>query len=100
MKQLLGSNGLIICIEFPTYKDPSTGGPPFSLPPQVYYEHLSHPGKDVPYDEYGHVKTGSVEDEGPAVLERIAHYQPTRTHKVGKGTDWVSIWRHLCKPDQ
>lgn len=98
MKQLLSSYGLLICIEFPTYKDPLTGGPPFALPPQVYVEHLSHPGRDIPYDEQGHVKTGGIDGEDTESLERIAHYEPTRTHEIGKGTDWVSIWRHWCKP--
>lgn len=100
MKQLLGDVGFLICIEFPTYKAPSTGGPPYGLPPQVYVEHLHHPGKDIPYDGQGHVEVGAIEDEDPEALERIAHYQPKRTHEVGKGTDWVSIWRHMCKPDQ
>ena len=100
MKQLLGEGGLLICIEFPTYKAPSTGGPPYGLPPQVYFEHLSHPGKDIPYDAQGYVKIGAIEGEDPDALERIAHYQPERTHEIGKGTDWVSVWRHRCKTNQ
>ncbi|KAA6414026.1 MAG: thiol methyltransferase [Lasallia pustulata] len=68
----------LICLEFPTYKDPSLGGPPFGLSPAVYVEHLSHPGEELP----------------PGGLERVAHWQPERTHEIGKGTDWVSVWRH------
>lgn len=94
MKQLLGPDGLLVCIEFPTYKDPSSGGPPYALPPQVYLEHLSHPGKDVPYDENGHVRNYPIPGKDPEALERMAHYQPSRTHEIGKGTDWVSIWRN------
>lgn len=96
MSQLLSRNppGHLICLEFPTYKDPSTGGPPFGLTPQTYIEHLSHPGEELPYDEAGHVKVGGSNKLNPASLERIEHWQPVRTHEIGKDTDWVSIWRH------
>lgn len=96
MSELLApkSQGHLICIEFPTYKDPMTGGPPYGLPPKVYVEHLSHPGKKLPYDDEGHVKEGVSEQAGPEALERIGHWQPERTHAIGKGTDWVSVWRH------
>ena len=94
MKQLLSAKGTLVCIEFPTYKDPSTGGPPYALPPQVYLEHLSHPGKEIPYDEGGHVVTNSLLGKDAEAMQRTAHYQPSRTHEIGKGTDWVSIWQH------
>lgn len=29
--QLLAKDGRLVCLEFPTYKAPSTGGPPFGL---------------------------------------------------------------------
>lgn len=86
--------GNLVCVEFPTYKDPKTKGPPFGLRPDVYVEHLSHPGKEVPYDNDGHVKEGILTAASSEAFERIAHWQPERTHEVGKGTDWVSIWRH------
>ncbi len=86
--------GNLICIEFPTNKDPKTGGPPYALPPKVYFEHLSHPGTHILYDEAGHVKEGTLGEPSVEGLDRIAHWQPERTHAIGKGTDWVSIWRH------
>ena len=46
----------LVCLEFPTDKPPSSGGPPHSSPSKAYIEHLSHPGEDVPYDEEGNVK--------------------------------------------
>lgn len=87
-------SGYLLCIEFPTYKDPLTKGPPFGLRPEVYVEHLSHPGKEIPYDDKGHVKEGTIGNPSQEGLERIAHWQPVRTHEIGKGTDWCSIWRH------
>ncbi|KAL8739187.1 MAG: hypothetical protein Q9181_000078 [Wetmoreana brouardii] len=96
MCQLLASRpvGHLICLEFPTYKEPSTGGPPFGLTPDTYVEHLGHPGDELPYDEDGHVKVGSHGQPKPDGLERLDHWQPVRTHEIGKGTDWVSIWSH------
>ncbi|KAL1955932.1 hypothetical protein VTO42DRAFT_7917 [Malbranchea cinnamomea] len=90
--------GNLICLEFPTVKEPPTLGPPFASPPAAYLEHLSHPGEDVPYDENGYIKSDPLREPSPNGLERVAHWQPQRTHAVGKsddGTvqDWVSIWR-------
>ncbi|KAL8985753.1 MAG: hypothetical protein Q9177_004355 [Variospora cf. flavescens] len=95
MSQLLSQKppGHLICLEFPTYKDPSTGGPPYGLTPQTYVEHLSHPGEDVPYDDSGHVKAGGLSQSSPQGLERLDHWQPERTHEIGKGTDWISVWQ-------
>ena len=94
MAQLLAFKGNLICIEFPSAKDPLAGGPPFALPPQVYTEHLAHPGKELPYDETGHVKEGVSGPNSPVALTRVAHWQPERTHEIGKGQDWVSVWRY------
>lgn len=94
MSQLLSPTGRLICLEFPTYKPPSTGGPPWALPPVVYEEHLTQPGEDVPYDAEGNVQVVEPKKENKHTLARIAHWQPERTHEVGKGTDWVSVWRH------
>ena len=99
MSQLLGPapHSNLICLEFPTYKSPSTGGPPFGSPPEVYMEHLSHPGKDVPYEE-GYVQTNAIKEATEDALVRIAHWQPKRTHEVGKDEngsvrDFVAVWR-------
>lgn len=95
MSELLAAEGRLICLEFPSAKDPKLPGPPWALPPPVYVKHLSHPGEDVEYDS----QTGSVKDvpskpKAANGLSRIAHWQPVRTHKIGEGTDWVSVWRH------
>lgn len=94
MSQLLAYDGNLICIEFPSAKDPKIGGPPYALPPPVYVEHLAHPGNKLTYDdESGHVKEGVYGPNSPAALIRIAHWRPARTHEIGKGQDWVSVWR-------
>ncbi|ODH26282.1 hypothetical protein ACO22_04703 [Paracoccidioides brasiliensis] len=99
MSQLLAPSphGNLICLEFPTAKDPAAMGPPFASPPAAYMEHLSHPGEDVVY-ENGYVKSDPLRGASPNGLERVAHWQPERTHAVGKDEagnvqDWVAIWR-------
>ena len=86
-----------MCLEFPTNKPPSSGGPPWALPPKIYVAHLSRPGQEVPYEEDGGLLEDELEPPSKAGLGRIEHFQPKRTHDIGynaKGevTDWISIW--------
>ena len=97
MRSLLNPTGHLICVEFPTYKDPASGGPPWALPPDVYRAHLGHPGEEIPYDESGRVKVDESKPVSSGGFIRMAHWQPARTHEVGKGTDCVSIWRPYVK---
>ena len=95
VSQLLAFEGRLICVEFPSKKDPKIGGPPFAMPAPVYVEHLAHPGKAIPYDEEtGHIKVGVSGPDSPAGLKRIGHWEPARTHEIGKGQDMVSVWQH------
>lgn len=82
----------LICLEFPTYKEPSTGGPPFAVPSPVYAAHLGNPGAEQPYDAEGNLLERVQEVKSPCFY-RIAHWKAERTHEVGKGTDWVSVWK-------
>ena len=95
MSQLLADDGSLICLEFPSAKDPKIGGPPYALPPQVYLAHLRNPGEEIRYDEStGHVVEDSDITQSAIALVRKAHWQPSRTHKAGEGTDWISVWQH------
>ena len=94
MSQLLAPGGRLICLEFPSNKDPKIGGPPFGVPEAVYKQHLGQPGVDIPYTADGFVKEDITLPETPASLTRIARWQPERTHEIGKGQDWISIWKH------
>jgi hypothetical protein len=101
MSQLLSPSplGNLICLEFPTTKDLSIGGPPYGSPSKAYVEHLSHPGEQIPYDANGNVKSNPLRQASPEGLERVAHFTPKDTHRVGKDeqgnvTDFIAIWRH------
>ncbi|KAJ4404324.1 hypothetical protein N0V91_006018 [Didymella pomorum] len=94
---LLAPNGTLICLEFPTHKPASSGGPPWSLPPTVHSELLKRPGEEISYDASGVVVATDARAANNALV-REAHYVPRRTHDVGvvKGVvrDCVSVWRH------
>ena len=90
--------GNLICVEFPTYKDAQSGGPPWASPSKAYMEYLSHPGEDIPLGKDGHVLSNPLRETNKGGLERVAHWRPERTHQIGldeQGNvrDMVSIWR-------
>ncbi|THV47563.1 hypothetical protein BGAL_0302g00050 [Botrytis galanthina] len=98
--ELLSPEGRLICLEFPTTKSPSIGGPPWAMPPRIYEGHLSRPGEVLPYNEEDCEleveKLGLPHKNG---LRRIAHFHPKRTNRGGydadgKINDWVSVWSH------
>ncbi|EHY58462.1 hypothetical protein HRR83_007168 [Exophiala dermatitidis] len=89
----------LICLEFPTNKPASLGGPPFASPPKAYLEHLSHPGEEVKYDAEGEVRLNPLAPSSPGALERVGHWHPADTHQVGKDADgnvldYIAVWRH------
>ena len=101
MSRLLGPSpqANLICLEFPTQKSSLLGGPPFSSPPSAYMEHLSHPGENISYDAEGNVESNPLTPATENGLERVAHWQPERTHKIGMDEhgnvrDYVAVWRH------
>ncbi|KAI9798729.1 MAG: hypothetical protein M1825_005011 [Sarcosagium campestre] len=87
------NDGVLVCVEFPTNKPPSAGGPPFGLPPSILLGHLSRPGEDLVYNKDGYLEEGQQSEQENPVFRRILHYMPKRTHEVGQGNDWVSVWQ-------
>ncbi|EXJ95784.1 hypothetical protein A1O1_00908 [Capronia coronata CBS 617.96] len=101
MTELLrkSSQANLICLEFPTTKPAAAGGPPFASSPKAYLEHLSYPGEEIKYDAEGNVVPNPQAPSSPGALERVGHWHPADTHKVGKDADgkvedYVSVWRH------
>ncbi len=101
MSDLLASSATanLICLEFPTDKPPSSGGPPHASPSIAYIEHLSHPGTNVPYDAEGNVEPQPKAKSSPGALARVGYWRPSDTHAVGKDDqgnvkDYISVWRH------
>ncbi|KAL4861403.1 hypothetical protein BDV12DRAFT_191106 [Aspergillus spectabilis] len=74
MAELLKPGGLLVCLEFPMYKDPALPGPPWGLN-GVHWEILA----------------GG--ESGDGMFTREVYLQPERTFEVGKGTDMISVYR-------
>ncbi|KAL2819518.1 thiol methyltransferase [Aspergillus granulosus] len=90
--------GNLVCLEFPRHKDPLQHGPPYGCPSEAYMEHLSHPGEELAYDANGRIKSDPLRETSPSGLERVAYWQPAKTHDFGTSEDGevfdrVSIWR-------
>ncbi|PYH46791.1 putative thiol methyltransferase [Aspergillus saccharolyticus JOP 1030-1] len=90
--------GNLICLEFPRHKATAEQGPPWGVSSEAYMEHLSHPGEQIRYDAQGRCKMDPLREPSEHGLERVAYWQPARTHESGKDSDGViqdrvSIWR-------
>ncbi|CEJ57712.1 Putative Thiol methyltransferase [Penicillium brasilianum] len=90
--------GNLICLESPRHKNPLAPGPPFASPSEVYLEHLSYPGEKISYNDKGLINANPLREPSERGLDRVAYWQPERTHTVGQGEngvihDRVSIWR-------
>lgn len=88
---------VVVCVEFPTQKKLTLGGPPYASPSSVYLAHLSHPGQEIPYDVEGAPINAELELENPIGFRRVGHWNAEKSHPMGKGMDWVSVWRREGK---
>jgi len=96
MRSLLAPGGRLVCLEFPSEKKSSEGGPPWAAPPEEYIGYLSNPGAAPRRDEYGGVIAGQVETPMPGSFKRLVHIKPKRTHAGGmlngRVQDYISVW--------
>ena len=89
MRELLRPNGVLVCLEFPLYKDRKLPGPPWGLA-GVHWNLLAQGGDGILAE--GTATTEENGEEASGSFERLAYIKPTRTYKVGEGTDMLSIW--------
>lgn len=88
MAELLKPGGLLVCLEFPLYKDPTLPNPPWGSD-GVYWDLLAEGGD-------GRLDQRSPSQERDVCLdddfERILHDKPKKSYEMGKGTDMLSVW--------
>ncbi|KAF3219634.1 hypothetical protein TWF106_007057 [Orbilia oligospora] len=90
MKDLLKPGGVLVCLEFPLWKDYQSAGPPWGLD-GVYWNLLAE-GKDGILTSAPAFATEDGTDlKGP--FTRPVYYKPDRSYDQGRGTDMMSIWR-------
>ncbi|PTB39388.1 hypothetical protein M441DRAFT_144702 [Trichoderma asperellum CBS 433.97] len=88
MHELLAPDGVLICLEFPLWKDLTLPGPPWGLK-GVYWNLLAMGGNGIinqPGEE-------EIDKEGP--FRRLLYFKPQRSYENGRGTDMVSVWSAL-----
>lgn len=85
MSQLLEPTGVLICLEFPLYRDLNETGPPWGL--RGVYWNLLAQGDD------GLVSKPPEEIETPAgAFKRVLYFAPPESYPNGRGTDMMSVW--------
>jgi hypothetical protein len=83
MADLLVPGGMLICLEFPLFKDPGLPGPPWPLQ-GVYWNLLAEGGDGMVLDR------GESSEQGS--FTRVVYFKPERSYESGKGTDMLSIY--------
>lgn len=91
----LHPGGLLVCLEFPLYKDPTIEGPPWGVGGGVYWDVLIRGGKGImdsnqPISQ--DVQDSQLENDN-GKFSRVLFVKPKRSHTTGKGTDMLSVWR-------
>lgn len=98
LAQLLSLTGVLVCVEWPSTKDPKAGGPPWPLPSYIYTAHLPRPGQELAYSTDDVLLEEKLGPEAKDGLQRVAHFHPKKTHSAGitNGTviDYVGVWKH------
>ena len=89
MRDLLHHDGLMICLEFPMYKNPALPGPPWGLN-GVHWDLLARGGDGVANIDTAPETTAADQLGGP--FKRALYVKPPRSYGSGKGTDMVSVY--------
>lgn len=90
----------MVCLQFPTERPWSAGGPPWGVRPEHHVAHLARPGEDVRYDDEGRLAEGEeAASRSGSGLRRLELIVPRRTHEAGvleDGTvgDRIAVFSH------
>lgn len=84
MADLLSPAGMLVCLEFPMYKDPNLPGPPWGLN-GVHWNLLVEGGS-------GAVSESGESSRKEGYFRRILYENPARSYENGKGTDMLSVY--------
>ncbi|CAL5869480.1 uncharacterized protein PFLUO_LOCUS3709 [Penicillium psychrofluorescens] len=85
-------HGVLICLEFPLYKDPQLPGPPWGLK-GVHWDLLALGGDGQVFGvvgEDGKEKCANGAEEGS--FRRVLYTKPARSYEVARGTDMLSVY--------
>ena len=88
MAQLVRPQGILICLEFPMYKNPLQDGPPWGVN-GVHWDLLARGGDGMA----GISQPPEAATDGLCgAFQRVHYFKPERSYESGKGTDMVSVY--------
>ena len=90
MSELLAPAGVLVCLEFPLYKDLKLPGPPWGLREGIYWDILAAGGDGIIQDE--ETAQAATQTTTGGAFERLRYTKPARSYEAGNGTDMLSIW--------
>jgi hypothetical protein len=91
MSELLAPSGVLVCLEFPLYKDFKLPGPPWPLREGIYWDLLVAGGDGILQDEEAS-RTAVQSPSSGGSFVRLGYFKPERTYEIARGTDMLSIW--------
>ncbi|KAE8356032.1 hypothetical protein BDV28DRAFT_154911 [Aspergillus coremiiformis] len=89
MGQLVAPDGVLICLEFPMYKDPTHAGPAWGLN-GVHWDLLARGGDGV--QNIGKKAEVDQIDQLPGQFKRLLYLKPVRSYEAGRGEDMLSVY--------
>jgi methyl halide transferase len=93
MAQIIRPGGLLVCLEFPLYKDPNIAGPPWGVRGGAYWDVLVRGGNGILRSEILQEEQDEHVNLDGGDFTRELYVKPKRSYDAGKGTDMVSVWR-------
>ncbi|KAK6837537.1 hypothetical protein RU639_001422 [Aspergillus parasiticus] len=87
MSQVVAPDGVLVCLEFPMYKDPTQPGPPWGLN-GVHWDLLARGGDGI--KNIGEEAEVDQVDQLPGRFRRLQYHKPARSYDAGRGADMLS----------
>lgn len=85
------SGGILVCLEFPLFKEPGEPGPPWPLR-GVHWNLLAEGGDGMACAGSPEEEEEGADTSGGAFV-RAERYKPSRSYAQGRDTDMISAWR-------
>ncbi|KAB8212057.1 hypothetical protein BDV34DRAFT_208535 [Aspergillus parasiticus] len=87
MSQVVAPDGVLVCLEFPMYKDPTQPGPPWGLN-GVHWDLLARGGDGI--KNIGEEAEVDQVDQLPGRFRRLQYHKPARSYDAGRGADMLN----------
>jgi len=90
MQELLSLSGILVCLEFPLYKDLDAVGPPWGIK-GVHWDLLAAGNEGILHEAGSRAEAPPTQRQGQ--FERVRYYKPEQSYTQGRGTDMLSVWK-------